>query len=274
MKLLKKFLILTTAVVFTTGQSVDECLKQDSISCVQKTLYRTAKEFFAKDKLELINGISIVKSNVNARSGKELVYDQEMDTANDIAERQNSLENFISDEAGQFLTSRSLRINLASAFEKIQESARAFSESAPPEIRQAVNEIVEARGKKKGSKKGIMPLLIAAKIKLGILGVLSYFVIGFLAKKAIQASIISLLISAFVAMRTFWSGKSHHQDVTPYNGGWSGGWSGPVSGGWSNPVSNGWSSSGLSGGWANGASPGWEDSHYAHGQAYSGYHQH
>lgn len=109
MKLLTKFLILT-AVVLTAGQSIDDCLKKDSISCVQKTLYRTAKEFFAKDKLELVNGISLVKSNANARSGKELAYDQEMETANDIAERQNSLENFISDEAGQFLTSRSLRV--------------------------------------------------------------------------------------------------------------------------------------------------------------------
>jgi len=35
------------------------------------------------------------------------------------------------------------QINLASAFEKIHKSARAISESAPPEIRQAVDEIVE-----------------------------------------------------------------------------------------------------------------------------------
>lgn len=111
MKLLKKFLILMTAVVLTSGQSIDECLKQDSISCVQKTLYRTAKEFFAKDKLELVNGVSLVKSNANARSSKELDYDQEMETANDITERQNSLENFISDEAGQFLSGRSLRVH-------------------------------------------------------------------------------------------------------------------------------------------------------------------
>ncbi|KYN12859.1 PREDICTED: uncharacterized protein LOC108767081 [Trachymyrmex cornetzi] len=272
MKIMKKFLILITAVVFTTGQSIDECLKQDSISCVQKTLYRTAKEFFAKDKLELINGVSLVKSNVNARSIKELTYDQEMEATNNIVERQNSLENFISDEAGQFLTGRNLRINLAPAFEKIQESVRTFSESAPPEIRQAVNEIVEARGKKKkGSLKGILPLLVAAKIKFGILGVLLYFVTGFLAKRAIQASIISLIISAFVGMKTFWSGKNNHHDVTPYNGGWSGGFSSPVSGGWPSPVNSGWSNS-VPGGWSNGGSSGWEDSHYAQNQAYNGYH--
>lgn len=111
--------------------------------------------------------------------------------------------------------------------------------------------------------KGILPLLIAAKVKLGILGALSYFVIGFLAKKAIAVSIISILISAFVAMKSLWSaGKSYH-DVTAYNSGWSGGWSGPVNNGWSAPVS---------GGWASGVSSGWEDPHYAHNQAYSGYH--
>lgn len=55
-----------------------------------------------------------MKSNSDdrsARSGKELAYDQEIDAANDITERQNTLENFISDEAGEFLTGRSLRVN-------------------------------------------------------------------------------------------------------------------------------------------------------------------
>ena len=51
-----------------------------------------------------------MKNNVNARSIKELTYDQEMEAANNIVERQNSLENFISDEVGQFLTGRNLRV--------------------------------------------------------------------------------------------------------------------------------------------------------------------
>lgn len=113
MKMLGKLLILATAVVLVTGQSIDECLKQDSISCVQKSLYRTAKELFARDKLELVSGISLVKSAAesrSSRSGKELIYDQEMDAANDIVGRQNTLENFISDEAGHYLTGRSIRV--------------------------------------------------------------------------------------------------------------------------------------------------------------------
>lgn len=110
--------ILTTVLVLTAGQTIDECLKQDSISCVQKSLYRSAKEFFGKDQLEIVSGVSLVKSKDDARSsrsGKDLAHDQEMDVANGVVERQDVLENFIGDEAGQFLTGRSLRVNRESS---------------------------------------------------------------------------------------------------------------------------------------------------------------
>jgi len=126
-----------------------------------------------------------------------------------------------------------------------------------------------ARGKKKGIK-GLLPLLIAAKVKLGVLATLAYFAIGLIAKKAILASLISLAISAFVGLRSLWNGGKnvYHHDLTAYNNGWSsgsvGGWS---AGGWSAPVSGG------HGGWSNSGSAGWEDPHaYSHSQAYSGYH--
>lgn len=102
--------------------------------------------------------------------------------------------------------------------------------------------------------KSILPLLIAAKVKIGALATLAYFAIGLIAKKAIFASLISLAISAFIGLRALWSKNSY--DVTPYNG-----WSGNA--GWSAPV--------ASGGWSSGGS--WDDSHgYAQSQAYSGYH--
>ncbi|CAL7938064.1 unnamed protein product [Xylocopa violacea] len=251
---------LTSAVVLAAGQSLEDCLQSDSISCVQKSLYRKAKEFFDKDSLELFSGVSLVRNadslGRSSRTSKELMYEQEIDAANNVADRQSALENFVSDEAGEFLTGRSLKINFAPAIERIGLSARAISDSAPEEVRQAVNEIVEGRGKKK-ILKSILPLLIAAKVKIGALATLAYFAIGLIAKKAIFASLISLAISAFIGLRALWSKNSH--DVTPYNG-WSGG---AVGGGWSGPV--------ASGGWSSGNS--WDDSHgYAQSQAYSGYH--
>lgn len=177
--------------------------------------------------------------------------------------------------------SDSFQINFAPAFEKIGESARAIGDSAPEEVRQAVDQVVEGtlcsiktfranftpalfnsrnstfpgRGRKK-ILKSILPLLIAAKVKIGALATLAYFAIGLIAKKAIFASLISLAISAFFGLKALWSKNSH--DITPYNG-----WAGGNNGGWVAPVASGWSSSANS----------WDDSHgYAQSQAYSGYH--
>ncbi|KAF7407997.1 uncharacterized protein V1477_004606 [Vespula maculifrons] len=259
---------LTTAVVLVAGQNLDECLQQDSISCVQKSIYRKAKEFFGKDSLEIVPGINLIRSQDansdgrNARSSKDLIYDQEIDGANDVAERQNVLESFVGEEASNYFTGRSLRINFAPAVEKIGEVARTISDSMPQEIRQAADEIVEGRVRKLKLLKSVIPLLIAAKAKIGALATIAYFFIALVAKKAIFASLISIAISAFIGLKYLWSSKSG-SSFTPYNSGWSGSVSN-VGGGWSAPVS--------SGGWATSGSGGWDDGHYAQNQAYSSYH--
>ncbi|XP_066582074.1 uncharacterized protein Osi6 [Prorops nasuta] len=263
---MKFFAIVMVAgfLALTSAQSIEDCLKQDSISCVQKSLYRKAKEFFDKDSYELVSGISLVKSGQgrNSRSGKEVLYDQEMEAAADVADRQNALENFVSEEVSSFVTGRSLRINLGSTIEKIGQSARAISDSVPQEVRQAVDEVVEGRGKKK-LLKSILPLLIAAKVKIGALATLAYFGIALLAKKAIFASLISIAISAFIGLRSLWASKgAGGHDITAYNSGWNSGAS--VGAGWSAPI--------ATGGWSSGGS-GFEDPHgYAQSQAYGGYH--
>lgn len=114
MKPLTIVVLLTVAIVLTAGQNIDDCLKQDSISCVQKALYKRAKELLGKDSLELLSGVSLVKSNADSRSlrsSKQLGYDHDMDSANDVVERQNALETFMGDAVEQFLTGRSLRVN-------------------------------------------------------------------------------------------------------------------------------------------------------------------
>ncbi|XP_015114463.1 uncharacterized protein LOC107039395 [Diachasma alloeum] len=264
MKSFLTIVCLSMAVVAISAQDIAECLRQDSISCIQKSLYRKAKEFFGKDNLEIVNGVSLVKSaDRSSRTGNEVFYDQEIEAASDVTERQSALESFVGEEASDFLTGRSLRINFAPAIQKIGESARAMVESVPEEVQQAADEVVEGRGKKK-LLKSILPLLIAAKLKIGALATLAYFGIALLAKKALIASVISILISAFVGLRSLWSKGGH--DVTGYN---AGGWSSGNTGGWSAPASSGGWSSGGGGG-------GWEDGHggyaSAQSQAYSGYH--
>lgn len=65
------------------------------------------------------------------------------------------------------------------------------------------------RGKKKKLIKSLIPFIIGLKMKLGLFAVLSYFIIALIAKKAILASLISLAISGFIAIKKLAS--HHHQ---------------------------------------------------------------
>lgn len=112
---MKAFVFVAAVAILACAQaqSIDECLNQDSIACVQKSLFRKAKEFFDKDSFELVTGVSLVKSKADrsSRSGKNLVYEQEIDGANDVTERQSALENFVGDEVSDFFSGRSLRVS-------------------------------------------------------------------------------------------------------------------------------------------------------------------
>ncbi|XP_012255472.2 ATP-dependent RNA helicase DED1 [Athalia rosae] len=271
---MKLLLAVLLVAAVAAAQTIDECLQQDSISCVQKSLYRRAKDFFGQDKLEIVRGVNLIKSkdSRSAKTGDDVVYDQEIETKTTVAERQTTLENFVTDKISGFVSGRSLQINFSPMIEEFSNSARALSSSVPDEIRQAVDEVVEGRGKKK-ILKSILPLLLAAKVKIGALAVLAYFGLALIAKKAILASLISIAISAFVGLKSLFSGHGHghghehehgHGSPTAYNaGGWSSGGN-----------TGGWSSGGSGGGWSSGGSSGWDDrnSNYAaQNQAYSGY---
>lgn len=112
MKLLAVLLVAAVA----TAQTLDECLEQDSISCIQKSLYRRAKEFFSKDNVEIVRGVSLVKSQDSraAKSSDDLVFDQEIETAkSSVTDRQNALENFVTDKISGFISSRSLQVKVS-----------------------------------------------------------------------------------------------------------------------------------------------------------------
>ena len=116
---MKSFTVVAVAfaliVACAQAQSIDECLQQDSISCVQKSLFRKAREFFDKDNFEIVAGVSLVKAEGKeraSRSGKDLVYEQEIDQASSVADRQSALENFVGEEVGDFFSGRSLRVSL------------------------------------------------------------------------------------------------------------------------------------------------------------------
>lgn len=69
--------------------------------------------------------------------------------------------------------------------------------------------------KKKKFLKQIMPLLIALKVKLSAFAVIAYIVIALIAKKALLASLISLLVSGFIGIKKLLAAQHHvpHHEV-------------------------------------------------------------
>lgn len=138
--------------------------------------------------------------------------------------------------------------------------------------------IFSGRGKKKKLLKALLPFLIGLKLKLvGFLG-LAYIVIALIAKKAILASLISLAISGFIALKKLLGSKQNHGgggghysavEVHPVeyssHGGYGGFGGGGGGGGGGYISSSGWDSYG-----GHGDSHGSYSNNVAHSLAYSG----
>ncbi|XP_014221840.1 uncharacterized protein LOC106649082 [Trichogramma pretiosum] len=260
-------LILALALFGATayGQELSECLEQDSISCVQRSIYKKARAFFDRDSFELVSGVSLVKvQGRSARSGDKAAAEQAVESADDIMTRQNAIEGYVGTEAVNFLSGRSLKVNFAPMVEKIGSTARSLTSSVPAEIQAVADDIAEGRSKKKHLMKKLMPLIMLAKVKFGVLATLGYFALALIAKKALLVSFVSLVLSAIVGLKGLFSkGSQGHHDTTGYNNAWAGSQSAAS-----------WSAPAPAASWSGAAAPhSWDESASAaaQAQAYSGY---
>lgn len=219
---------------------------------------RKAKSFFDQEKINLVGGLSFVKTAGDERTAKALdnsIVDAE--SARSVEDKENILEGYLVSRAKNFFAERSINFDIAGA-------ARSLSNAIPEDVKSEVRAlVVEGRGKKKILKK-ILPLLGILKIKLVALAIIALLGIGLVAKKALLVSLISIALSASSFVGKLFSGKGGfgkggggggHEEIVAYNTGNSG-WS---SGGYGGGSSGGWGGSG------------WSDSHGGYGEhgAYS-----
>lgn len=142
----------------------------------------------------MIGGLSFIKpAGRDARSSN--VDGTYVETANDVEQRENALENFVTEGAKSFFQERSLNLDMASA-------ARSVAGVIPEEIKSSVRSMVsEARGKKKKLIKSLIPILGLVKLKMAGLAVIALFGIALIAKKALVISIIALILSKFLLIK-------------------------------------------------------------------------
>ncbi|BES96688.1 Protein of unknown function (DUF1676) [Nesidiocoris tenuis] len=213
---------------------MEDCFRKDSISCIQIELFRQAKSFFDQEQIELFGGLALTKNRQSgdaaARSLQDdLVLEKQIETAKDLDAREEALESFAFGRVGRLLQDRSLTWNLSPIVSDLASASRSLSDSLPAELKDGVSQFIEeGRGKKKKLLKALLPFILGLKMKLAGFMVLSYFVIALIAKKALLASIVSLAIAGFIALKKLMSKEPHHE-VHEVGHGWSAGGGG---GGW------------------------------------------
>ncbi|XP_069679308.1 uncharacterized protein [Periplaneta americana] len=207
--------VSTNDINLSSSTPFEDCLKKDSISCVQIQIYRSLKSFFDRDIVDLTGGLSFVrerdsKNQAKPRTTEDVLEDDQVLRATDVEKRESALESFVFQKVMAFFQERSIRWNLAPAFSEMTTTARGIVNNIPEDFRQKVADLVtEGRGKKR-ILKTLLPILIGVKVKAVAVMVLAYFGIALIAKKALLLSLISLAISAFSMMRKFLSQRSHH----------------------------------------------------------------
>lgn len=238
--------------------------------CIQ--LFRQAKSFFDNPSIELVGGVSLIKSN-EGRQGKSLSDNSlAIEVAPTVEARNSEMGTYLMESAKNFFAERSLNLNFAN-------TARSIARAIPDDIKSDIKEFVgEGRTKKKKIVKKLLPFILAIGGKLAFLAVGSLFGLLVLAKKALIISVLAFglaLVSgiAGIASKAGGSGSSGGGLL----GGLGGLFGGKQSGGSGNA---GWSSGGSGGsnGWSSSSGSGW-DSHGAYSSpvaqsiAYSGYKQ-
>jgi hypothetical protein len=221
---------------------------QDSFACAQMQFYRAARSFFDQDKVDLLGGLSLVKTEKKGRSLAENAEDvNNVENAKDSNDRETALEDFTMHKVMRFFQERTLHWNLSPIVTEVSETARSVVDQIPTQFKSKItNYIEEGRGllKKKKFLKHLIPLLIALKVKLSAFVVIAYVVIALIAKKALLASVISLLVSGFIGIRKLLAAQHqtpHHEVIETHAGHGSYGSSAPS--GYS-ASSSGWDSYG------------------------------
>lgn len=173
----------------------DKQMQSDWLFCCSLwQIYRKAREFFDSPKIDLIGGLSFIKpAGRDARSSN--IDGTFVETANDVEQRENALESFVTEGAKTFFQERSLNLDMASA-------ARSVAGAIPEEVKSSVRSLVsEARGKKKKILKHLLPIFGLVKLKLAALAVVAIFAIGAIAKKALVIAVIALLLSKVLLIK-------------------------------------------------------------------------
>lgn len=156
----------------------------------RQQIFRQAKSFFDNPSIELVGGVSLLKSN-EGRQGKSIEDNSiAVESAPTVEARNGEMGTYFMENVKKFFAERSLNLNLVN-------TARSVARAIPDDIKADIGEIVtEARTlKKKKSLKKLLPLLKIVGVKVAFLAIGGLIGLLFLAKKALVISAIAFVLA-------------------------------------------------------------------------------
>lgn len=122
---------------------------QDSFACAQMQFYRAARSFFDQDKVDLLGGLSLVKTEKKGRSlAPESAEDiNNVENAKDSNDRETALEDFTMHKVMRFFQERTLHWNLSPIVTEVSETARSVVDQIPTQFKSKITNYI-AEGKR------------------------------------------------------------------------------------------------------------------------------
>jgi hypothetical protein len=126
--------------------TLDECLKKDSISCLQVRIYRSIKSFLDQDRIDLIGGFSLVreedsKNEAKAMTTEDIISEEQFLGAHDFESRESAIESFVYQKISVFFQEHSIRWNVPPVLGQVT-AVGARAENLPAGLRQTINHLV------------------------------------------------------------------------------------------------------------------------------------
>lgn len=117
----------------------------DSFECAQMQFFRNARSFFEQDKVELLGGFSLVKTEKKGRSlAAENTEDvNNVENAKDSNEREAALEDFTMHKVMRFFQERTLHWNLSPMVTEVSKTARSIADQIPSQFKSKITNYIE-----------------------------------------------------------------------------------------------------------------------------------
>ncbi|KAB0794505.1 hypothetical protein PPYR_11344 [Photinus pyralis] len=176
---------------FVLGASFQDCLRKDSISCLQMQVYRTAKSIVSNESISLADGIMQIRLGNDSQSlALEENYDKLFGKTEEVEERQTLLETYLMEVVESLWKRRTVSFSYSRA-------AEILASWMPNSLKDKLENVIsQGRGKNKKLKKYVR-LIVGAKLILVTLAAVVFIFVVVIAKKALLAGVVSLLLLGY-----------------------------------------------------------------------------